>query len=63
MTSNDSQVLPSLSNPTFQSSAGICKIIGVTCTEDLTDTLIKIKKEKGNNAPTLIRLLKCLRNS
>jgi hypothetical protein len=35
----------------------------VTCTEDLTDTLIKIKKEKCNNSPTLIRLLECLRNS
>jgi hypothetical protein len=28
----------------------------------VTDTLIKIKKEKRNNAPILIRLLGCLRN-
>jgi hypothetical protein len=28
----------------------------------VTDTLIKIKKEKRNNAPILIHLLGCLRN-
>jgi hypothetical protein len=35
----------------------------VTCTEDVTDTMNKIKKEKRNNAATSISLLGCLRNS
>jgi hypothetical protein len=47
---------------TFQRYADLCKVLRVTRTEDVTDTLIKIKKEKRNNAPILIRLLGCLRN-
>lgn len=46
----------------FQRYADLCKVLGVTCAEDVTDTLIKIKKEKRNNTPTSIRLLGCLRN-
>jgi hypothetical protein len=41
----------------FQRYADLCNVLGVTCTEDVTDTLIKIKKEKRNNAPILILLL------
>jgi hypothetical protein len=45
----------------FQQYADLCKILGVICTEDVTDTLINIKKEKRNNAPILILPLGCLR--
>jgi hypothetical protein len=45
----------------FQRYADLCKILGVTCTEDVTDTLMKIKNEKRNNDPILIRVLGSLR--
>jgi hypothetical protein len=59
---NSGRVVPTYTI-TFQSYEDLRKILGVTCTENLTDTLIKIKKERGKNAPTLIGLLGCLRNS
>jgi hypothetical protein len=46
----------------FKSYPDICKVLEVTCTEDVTDTLIKIK-EKRNNAPILIHVLRYLRYS
>jgi hypothetical protein len=58
---NSGRVVP-IYTITFQRYADLCKVIGVTCTGDATDTLIKIKKEKRNNAPIVIRLLGCLRN-
>jgi hypothetical protein len=57
---NSGRVVPTYTI-TFQRYTDLCKILGVTCTEDVTDTLMKIKKEKRNNAPILIRLLGCLR--
>jgi hypothetical protein len=58
---NSGHVVPTYTI-TFQRYADLCKVLGVTCTEDQTDTLMKIKSEKRNNAPILIRLLGCLRN-
>jgi hypothetical protein len=56
---NSGRVVPTYSIK-FQRYVDLCKVLGVTCTEDLTDTLINIKKEKRNNSPILIRLLGCL---
>jgi hypothetical protein len=41
---NSGRVVPTYTIK-FQRFADLCKIFGVTCTEDVTDTLIKIKKE------------------
>jgi hypothetical protein len=57
---NSGRVVPTYAI-TFQRYADICKVLGVTCNEYVTDTLMKIKNEERNNAPILIRLLGCFR--
>jgi hypothetical protein len=57
---NSGRVVPTYTIK-FQRYAELCKILVVTCTKDVTDTLMKIKNEKRNNVPILIRLLGCLR--
>jgi hypothetical protein len=47
---NSGRVVPTYTIK-FQRYADLCKVPGDTCTEDVTDSLIKIKKEKRNNAP------------
>jgi hypothetical protein len=57
---NSGRVVPTYTIK-FQRYSDLCKVLGVTSTEDVTDSRIKIKKEKRSNAPILIRLLGCLR--